>query len=227
MTAALEGRHSDAAPVPRGRPACPRAFARAAALAGAAALLAGCGGGSGPTATSGATPAAPAATAPAATAPAPSGDWAISPAGTILAGRGAAVIGQPFSAVVAAWGPPVGCKRSGDCARPDGPDTVGWPGVNVDVAADGTVMLIRALAGPWRTAAGARLSSRLATLRRLYGARLTPVPQDATPVRDPVSYLVLEPPGALGLVMGGSLVIQILVGSPETIRRQLAEPVVS
>jgi hypothetical protein len=219
MTAALEGRPADAGPAPRGPSAGPRALALALALAGAAALLAGCGGGSGSTAASGATTAAPTATAPA-----PARDWPIAPAAVRLAGRGAAVVGQPFSAVVAAWGPPVGCKRSGDCARPDAPDTVGWPGVNVDVAADGTVVLIRALAGPWRTAAGARLSSRLATLRRLYGARLTPVPQDATPVRDPVSYLVLQPPGALGFVMGGSLVTQILVGSPETIRRQLAEP---
>jgi hypothetical protein len=218
MIAALEVRSSDAGPAPRGPFAGARGLARALCLAGAAALLAGCGSaGPGPSGT----------TAPTATAPAPARDWPIAPAAVRLGGRGAAAPGRPFATVVAAWGAPVGCKRSGDCARPDAPDTVGWPGVNVDVGADGTVELIRALAGRWRTAAGARLGSRLTTLRRLYGARLTPVPQDATPVRDPVSYLVLEPPGALGFVMGGSLVLQILVGSPETIRRQLADPVVS
>jgi hypothetical protein len=223
MTAALEGRSTDAAPAPRGRPASARALARAAALAGAAALLAGCGG-TGPD-PSGAT--APTTAAPTATAPAAAGDWPIAPAAVRLGGRGAAALDQPFAAVVAAWGAPVGCKRSGDCARPDAPDTVGWPGVNVDVGADGTVALFRALAGPWRTSAGARLGSRLAALRRLYGARLTPIPQDATPVRDPLSYLVLEPPGAIGLVMGGGTVLQILVGSPERIRRELTEPVLT
>jgi hypothetical protein len=224
MTAALEGRSTDAAPAPRGRPAGARALVRAAALAGAAALLAGCGGSAGPdpSGTTATTTAAPTATAPAAVR-----DWPIAPGAVRLAGRGAAALGQPFAAVVAAWGAPVGCKRSGDCARPEAPDTVGWPGVNVDVGADGTVALFRALAGPWRTTAGARLGSRLATLRRLYGARLTPVPQDATPVRDPLSYLVLEAPGAIGLVMGGGTVLQILVGSPERIRRELTEPVLT
>lgn len=161
-------------------------------------------------------------------APAQAADYVIQPGSADPPGVPVGRTGISWSQLQGPWGPPVACERNPENCASSRRDFASYPwGITVAKAA--RVRYFEATTRRWRTPEGARMGTRAARLKQIYGRRLVGVINrgrfagtgSGSGKLDVINYMYTKGRNAVGFSMSNGRVGTILTGSTAEVTQVL------